>query len=108
MMAQERMENFPKPIEDALAPIVTEIRYLLKTFYDQTGRDKILDKLILTGGTALLGNYLDKYLTRVLDVRAYIGDPWARVVYPEELAPVLQEIGPRFSIALGLAMREII
>jgi type IV pilus assembly protein PilM len=108
MMAQEKMEYYPKPIEDALAPIVTEIRYLLKSYYDQLGREKILDKIILTGGTALLGNFLDKYLTQVLDVRVYIGDPWARVVYPEELAPVLQEIGPRFSVALGLAMREIV
>lgn len=108
MMAQEKMENFPKIIEDALAPIVTEIRYLLKNFYDQVGQEKILDKIILTGGTALLGNYLDKYITRVLNIRTYIGDPWARIVYPEELTPVLQEIGPRFAVALGLAMREIV
>ncbi|MCX6745904.1 MAG: type IV pilus assembly protein PilM [Candidatus Parcubacteria bacterium] len=108
MMAQEKMENFPKIIEDALEPIVNEIRYLLKNYYDQASQEKILDKIILTGGTALLGNYMDKYLTRVLNIRTYIGDPWARVVYPEELKPVLQEIGPRFAIALGLAMREIV
>ncbi len=108
MMAQEKMESYPKPIEDALAPIVNEIKYLLKSYYDQMGQYKILDKIILTGGTALLGNFLDKYLTQVLDVRVYIGDPWARVVYPEELDPVLKEVGPRFAVALGLAMREIV
>ncbi len=108
MMAQENMENFPKPVEDALAPIITEIKYLLKTYYEQRGREKLLDKIILTGGGSLLGNYLDKYLTKILDIRAYVGDPWARVIYPEELGPVLQEIGPRFSVALGLAMREIV
>lgn len=108
MMQQENMENFPRPIEDALAPLVTEIKYLLKTYYEQIGQEKVLDKIILTGGGALLGNYLDKYLTNTLNIRTYVGDPWARIIYPEELKPVLMEIGPRFSVALGLAMREIV
>jgi type IV pilus assembly protein PilM len=108
MMAQEKMDVFPKPIEDAISPIVTEIKYLVKNYYDQMGRDKILDKVILTGGSSLLGNFLDAYLTKALNFRTYVGDPWARVIYPEELKPVLQEIGPRFAVALGLAMREII
>jgi Tfp pilus assembly PilM family ATPase len=107
-MSQEKMDTYPKPIEDALAPIVTEIKYLVKNYYDREGREKVLDKIILTGGGALLGNLLDKYLTKVLDIRTYVGDPWARIVYPVELTPVLQEIGPRFSVALGLAMREIV
>jgi len=108
MMAQQQMENYPRPVEEAIAPIITEIKYLLKTYYDSMGQEKLLDKIILTGGTALLGNYLDKYLTNILNIRTYVGDPWARVVYPEELRPILMEIGPRFSVALGLAMREII
>ncbi len=108
MMTQEKMESYPTPVENALAPIVTEIKYLLKNYYDQVGREKALDKIILTGGGSLLGGFLDKYLTKALDTRTYVGDPWARVIYPEELSPVLHEIGPRFSVALGLAMREIL
>lgn len=108
MMSQEQMEDYPKPVENSLAPIITEIKYLLKTYYEQTGRQKELDKIILTGGGSLLGNYLDQYLTKTLNIRTYVGDPWARIIYPEELKPVLLEIGPRFSVALGLAMREII
>jgi len=109
MMTQEKMENYPKQIENALSPIITEIKYLLKIYYEQISREgQTLDKIILTGGGALLGNFLDKYLTATLDIRTYIGDPWARVIYPEELKPVLQEIGPRFSVTIGLAMREII
>ena len=38
---------------------------------------------------------------------AYLGDPWARVVYPMDLRPVLDEIGSRFSVAIGCAMRDI-
>ena len=107
MMNQQKMNNYPKVVEDALAPIITEINYLIRTYYQQAGDYKRLDKVILTGGTSLLGNFLDKYISQTLDIRAYVGDPWARIVYPEELKPVLQEIGPRFSVAIGLAMREI-
>ncbi len=108
MMEQEKLEEYPKPVEVAISPIVTEIKYMLKTYYEQMGTEKTLDKIILTGGGSLLGNNLDKYLAKNLNIRTYIGDPWARIIYPEELKPVLQEIGPRFSVALGLAMRGII
>lgn len=108
MMQQQGLGNYPKIIDDTLAPLVTEIKYLLKTYYEQMGQQKILDKVVLTGGGALLGNFLDRYLTNALNLRAYVGDPWARIVYPEELRPVLTEIGPRFAVALGLAMRDII
>lgn len=108
MMAQKGMEEFPAPVLEALGPIITEIKYLIKSYYDQMGTYQVLDKIILTGGGSLLGNYLDKYLTKILDIRTYVGDPWARVIYPEDLRPVLQEVGPRFSVAIGLAMREIV
>ncbi|RKX90927.1 MAG: pilus assembly protein PilM, partial [Spirochaetes bacterium] len=47
------------------------------------------------------------YLGEALNMRVYLGDPWARVIYPEDLKPVLDEIGPRFAVAIGLAMRDI-
>jgi len=37
----------------------------------------------------------------------FIGDPWARVMYPMEMKSVLQQIGPRMAVSVGLAMREI-
>jgi len=40
-------------------------------------------------------------------LNASVGDPWSRVIYPLELKPVLDRIGARFSVSVGLAMREI-
>jgi len=42
-----------------------------------------------------------------MNVNAYLGDPWARVVYPQDLRPILDEIGPRFAVSIGCAMRDI-
>ena len=40
---------------------------------------------------------------------SYIRDPihGSIIVYPKELSPVLQELASTFSVAIGLAMRDI-
>lgn len=91
-----------------LKPILDEIRYSFNLYQSQAeqGQSKRIDKIILTGGSALLPK-LPEFLTQLLNVNAYLGDPWARVVYPQDLRPVLDEIGSRFTIAIGCAMRDI-
>jgi len=84
--------------------IIDEIKYSMNLFKSQ-GKENI-EKVILTGGSSLLAN-LPNYLSNTLSMKVFLGDPWARVMYPEELKPALQEIGPRFSVAIGLAMKEI-
>jgi len=71
-----------------------------------SNNNKSLDKIILTGGSAFLPD-LTTYFSKLLDIKVIIGDPWDKIVYPLELKPVLQQLGPRFSVAVGLAMREI-
>lgn len=99
--------GFPKLFEKALAPILTELTYSTNLFLGQKANEnKRLDKIILTGGGALLPQLAD-YIAKAMSLRVYVGDPWARVVYPEALRPVLNQIGPRFGAAVGLAMRDI-
>ena len=96
--------SVPKTIEMTLIPIVDELRYSLNIYKNQGQKD--IEKVILTGGSSLLLN-LPGYLSNLLGLRVFLGDPWARVIYPHELKPVLDEVGPRFSVAVGLAMRDI-
>ncbi|MFA6215885.1 MAG: pilus assembly protein PilM, partial [Patescibacteria group bacterium] len=96
--------SVPKTIETTLSPIVDELRYSLNLYKNQG--QKSIEKIILTGGSSLLSNLPD-YLSNALGLRVFLGDPWARVVYPEDLKPVLDEIGSRYSVAIGLAMRDI-
>lgn len=95
----------PKVIKDALQSVVHELRYALELYTQQTFHDNsTVEKIILTGGSAHLPG-LDPYLTAQLNVNVYVGDPWARIAAPPALRPVLEEVGPRFAVALGLAMR---
>lgn len=95
----------PKTLEQLFLPIGNEVRYSFNLFSGQNESAKKVEKLILTGGSAPLPQ-MTTYLTNLLGVNAYIGDPFARVLFHEELRPVLQEIAPRFGVAVGLAMRE--
>ncbi len=101
----ESRENvIPKTITETVSPIVNEIKYALNLF--QNKNKKGVEKIVLSGGAALLINFAN-YLSKVLDMNVIIGNPWARISYPIDLKPLLDEIGPRLSIAVGLAMREI-
>lgn len=87
--------------------LVHEVNYCFGLYRQESlAAEEGIEKIILTGGSALLPG-LDTYLARQINIRVFVGDPWGRVVYPEELKPILDKIGPKMSIAIGLAMREI-
>ncbi len=97
--------KLPAPILEALKPIVHEIRYALGLYAEQIGgAGKPVEKIIVTGGSAHLPG-LSQYLTQSLNMNVYLGDPWARVLAPAGLRGILEEIGPRFTVAVGLAER---
>jgi len=91
-------------IADAVSPIVNEIKYAMNLFRDK--HKKSTEKIIMSGGSALLPN-LANYFAKVLNTKVIVGDPWSRINYPEELKPLLDEIGPGMAVAVGLALREI-
>lgn len=101
-------QGVPKIFEPTLIPMVTELKYSMNLYSGQ-GDDapqKTIEKVILTGGAAMLPG-LAQYFSAQLGVRVYAGDPWARVVIPDDLRTVLEEIGSRFAVPIGLAMRDI-
>ncbi|MDO8582290.1 MAG: pilus assembly protein PilM [bacterium] len=93
-----------KALEPLFAPLVNEVHYTLGLY--QTRNGSRIEKIILTGGSGLLFN-LAQYMTSRFNITVTVGDPWARVATPIDLAPVLSEVGSRMSVAVGLAMRGI-
>jgi type IV pilus assembly protein PilM len=98
--------NLPRVIETAITPIINEIKYCFDLYASQQTKQNI-EKIVLTGGSSFLPK-LDEYLAKLLNVKVMIGDPWNKVIYPLELKTVLDDIAPRFGVAVGLAMREIV
>ena len=93
----------PKVIIDTVSAITNEVRYSLSVY--QQENNKKIEKIILSGGGAHLSN-IAGYLSATMDMNVVIGDPWARVVYPLDIKSVLDEMGSRMAIAVGLALRE--
>lgn len=96
--------SLPVTVEKSFSPILHQIKFTLNMYQEQNNRK--VDKIILSGGSSLLG-HLNSYLADALGINVYIGDPWARIVYPMELKPILERLGARFAVSVGLAMRDI-
>lgn len=102
----EAMNTLPALIKDNLTPLLNEIKYSLNVYRTRNEMTRPIEKIILTGGSALLPKLSD-YFNEFFNLRTFLGDPWARLSYPADLTPLLQAIGARFSVAIGLGLREV-
>jgi type IV pilus assembly protein PilM len=89
-----------------LNPIIKEVEYNFDMYLQQTANEgKRPQKIVITGGAGMFP-LIEKSLRETFDVKVFIGDPWARVVYPQSLRPTLAAIGPRMAASIGLALRH--
>lgn len=99
-----RSAELPESLKSLAESVASEIKYSLNLFQNNNG--KTIEKIMLTGGSALMYNFIE-YLAKELDINIIIGSPWSLISYPLNIKPLLDEIGPRLSVAVGLAMRGI-
>jgi type IV pilus assembly protein PilM len=99
--AEAGEDSASKFVMEALGPVVNEIKYAMELYSNKNNINT--EKIILSGGSAMLPN-LPSYLSRILDKKVVIGNPWDRISCQVDLKPLLDEIGPRMSVAVGLAM----
>lgn len=106
-LSQRSGATMPPVILTAMKPLLHEVNYSLQMSAEEgNSHTQPINKVILTGGSAgLVG--LDTAMTSALNVNVYIGDPWARIATPPQSRAVLDDIGSRFSVAIGLAMRVV-
>ncbi len=90
-----------KIIMEVLNPVVNEIKYAMELYLNKNNAKT--EKIILSGGSAMLPN-LPEYLSKIVDKKVVIGNPWDRISCQVDLKPLLDEIGSRMSVAVGLAM----
>lgn len=85
--------------------IASEISRMNSLYFYKS--NKKIERIILCGGSARLPGLVE-YFSGNLHLPVTVGDPWGRVFYsPPDLGPALKELAPSFSIAVGLAMREL-
>ncbi|MBI3963662.1 MAG: pilus assembly protein PilM [Candidatus Kerfeldbacteria bacterium] len=104
-IAASQGNQVPKTIEFVVGSVINEIKHVFSLYASQGGTP--IEKVVLAGGSSFLPQ-LPEFLSSTLNIKVFIGDPWARVIYPEELTPALKEIGPRFAVSVGLALRHLV
>lgn len=92
-------------IASAIDRIINEIETMRNSYFH---KHKVkLEKVILTGASSHLPGFKD-YMAKKLNLQVLIGDPFARIAYPEVLKPTLIELAPSLAVAVGLALRELV
>lgn len=90
--------------EIVFSRIFSEVRRVLIQY--ETAHKKSVTSIVFTGGggvTKELGTYAKD--TFSIDVR--VADPFKKTEAPAFMRSVLEEIGPEFAVAVGLALRKI-
>lgn len=83
--------------------ILMELDRIVNIF--QMRYNKKVGQCLLAGGRANEKELME-FLTTKLKVPVKVGDPFARVSHDQRSDVFLKELGPQFSVAVGLAMRE--
>ncbi len=91
-------------INSLLENIFSEVERAI-SLYNRRAERKV-QKMILAGGGSNLKGLVD-YASTKLGMEVTRANPFNRVVIPAFMQPTFREIGPSFSVAMGLALREI-
>lgn len=93
-----------KTIELVFTRILEEAKRV-QAQYEATNQ-KTISSIILTGGGGVTKE-LAEFARTFFSMEVHVADPFAKTEAPAFMRPVLQEIGPEFAVAVGLALRKL-
>ncbi len=96
--------HVPDLIKVHLADIFQEANATILAY--EKRYNKNIGKIIFTGGGAMTRGLLE-YAKQSFSAELEIADPFAKVEAPVFLSGVLKTTGPEFSVALGLALKQL-
>lgn len=90
--------------EFVFSQIFAEVRRVLIQY--ETARRKSISSIILTGGGGVTKE-LSTYAKSIFSIDVHVANPFAKTEAPAFMRPILEEIGPEFAVAVGLALRKL-
>jgi len=73
--------------------------------YEEAKKEKIVH-VVLVGGLANMPGFID-YFKEKLGRDILVGNSFSRLIYPNDLEPIIPELSSMFPIAIGLGMRDL-
>jgi type IV pilus assembly protein PilM len=100
--AENDLSTLMLPFVDAILSEVVRV----KINYEREYNSSIAHVILAGGGAKLPG--LEKYAEKQLGVTVAKGAPFRKVEYPLALEPLVADLGPTLSVALGLGIRQFV
>lgn len=97
-------EKLRSSAESTLNNLLSEVNRSLLSYQQRAG--KALATVVITGGGATLKG-LPEFMQTRLSAQVERADPFKKTRAPAFLEGVLSDIGPEFSVAVGLALRRV-
>ncbi|HUY05363.1 MAG TPA: type IV pilus assembly protein PilM [Candidatus Paceibacterota bacterium] len=91
-------------LELVFSRIFSEARRVLMQY--ETAHNKSVSSIVLTGGGGVTKS-LGAYAKKTFSIDVHVADPFIKTQAPAFMRPVLEEIGPEFAVAVGLALRKL-
>ena len=85
--------------------IIEEVRRV-RDAYEKECQGKIERVILAGGGANLLG--IEDYFTKRLELPTVKGAPFSKISYPQQLEPVVNELGTSLAVAIGLGIKGFI
>ena len=104
IMVEEPERNVREILLPLVDSIISEIKKIFQGFYQQEGKG--VEKVILAGATALLPG-LKEYFAEELKKEVEVSNPFEGMAYPPILEETLKEMGPAYTVAVGLALKGL-
>ena len=97
-----------KEISSIMVPLLQTLLGEVERIIDIYNRKspRKIQKINLTGGGSQLKGVVE-FTATMFGIEVARGNPFSRVVSPAFMQPILREIGPYFSVAVGLGLHEI-
>ncbi len=91
-------------LDPILSSMLSEIKKALAYYTEKNKSENPINQIILSGGSSLLPG-LDIFFVKNCGIETVIGNPWKNIAV-QSVPEALIDQGPRFSVSIGLAMRE--
>lgn len=99
---KEQLANLIGPV---VGMIIDEIKRLRELYHKKNPLNKI-EKIIFTGGTSKLATLVE-YISSQVSIECQLGNSLARVSVESKYQPVVKEVSPELTVAIGLALRGL-
>jgi len=102
--SDDKSDDISEIIKPTLDYIFSETANSIFSY--EKNHNKTVSRVILSGGGSLMKGIESVALSK-LNIDVSLSDPFSKIEAPPFLSETLKEIGPQFSIALGVALRKL-